>query len=67
MNKEIIKMTIFQMEQEITNNRIKMCNATGEEKRKLIIRNHKLMTEIDARYDRGLKNGKSIREIRIEG
>ncbi len=67
MNKEIIKMTIFQMEQEITTNRIKMCNATGDEKRKLMIRNHKLITEIDSRYDRGLKNGKSIREIRMEG
>lgn len=50
---------------EINSNRIKMKDATGEEKRELINRNHELMTELDNRWSDSENKFKAQKEAMI--
>lgn len=43
-------MTYREMEKEVTANHCKMAKMTPEQKRELILRNHDLMVEMDARW-----------------
>lgn len=50
--KHIAKMTYKELEQEVCRNRCEMRTANPERKRQLINRNHDLMVEMDARWNR---------------
>ena len=56
--KDIKKMTYRELEQEVIANRCEMAAATLERKRELICRNHKLMVEMDTRWNAAEQKGR---------
>lgn len=56
--KDIKKMTYRELEQEVIANRCEMATATLERKRELIRRNHKLMVEMDTRWNAAEQKGR---------
>lgn len=50
--KKVEKMTYKELEAEVDANRCEMSTASSERKRVLIRRNHELLVEIDARWNR---------------
>ena len=56
--KDIKKITYRELEQEVIANRCEMAAATLERKRKLIRRNHKLMVEMDTRWNAAEQKGR---------
>lgn len=49
--KDIKRMTYRELENEVILNRYEMRTATPERKQALILRNHELMVEMDARWN----------------
>lgn len=54
--KDIQKMTYRELEQEVISNRCEMRTAALERKRALILRNHSIIVEMDARWNRTGQN-----------